>query len=455
MFLLFGSAELFESYGDGWFVDRKGQIGPVPLSDDFIHAEKLIQMLWDAAGAGANQSLNDDVLPKAVYNLILSIRDVFGTSRTLNAFPDTWDQAHLAVHKSISAVHQPSHVRTREWLQEHGHCIDHMTSGISTLDGAGLGAFAKRKLHEGQIITVSPLFHYPQTQYDAMAIYATTWDEATHKFIRHLDRIESYQVALNYCFGHTDSSLLLCPYGSGVNLINHGKSANVKIRWPSSSFLAHQQHHVDNSTLQDLERFHEPLFAFEYVALTDIGKGEELMIDYGKDWEEAWNLHRGQWFQSNVSKNVHINSVEINELLANAIIRTHQEQLEDPYPGNLELRCHNDVILNESSISSHKWRGNLYGHPCRVLDRYPNEDESCNDCWWYLVDVEVWPSNHATTSTRGREPIVTRIIKARVPRQALRFFDKPGTTDLILPSAFRHWIGISDELFPAQWRNRR
>lgn len=40
-----------------------------------------------------------------------------------------------------------------------------------------------------------------------------------------------------------------------------------------------------------------------------------------------------------------------------------------------------------------------------------------------------------------------------VPRQALKFVDKPYTTDLHLGNAFRHEIMIPDEIFPDKWRN--
>jgi hypothetical protein len=41
----------------------------------------------------------------------------------------------------------------------------------------------------------------------------------------------------------------------------------------------------------------------------------------------------------------------------------------------------------------------------------------------------------------------------RVPRSAIVFYDKPGMTDMHLPSAFRHLIGIPEEIFPKQWKN--
>jgi hypothetical protein len=55
---------------------------------------------------------------------------------------------------------------------------------------------------------------------------------------------------------------------------------------------------------------------------------------------------------------------------------------------------------------------------------------------------------------RDREANVTWLRRENVPRSALSFFDKPGRTDMHLPNAFRHMIGIPDEIFPKQWKNR-
>ena len=33
----------------------------------------------------------------------------------------------------------------------------------------------------------------------------------------------------------------------------------------------------------------------ELVAIKDIKKGDEVFIDYGKEWEQAWNAHVKDW----------------------------------------------------------------------------------------------------------------------------------------------------------------
>jgi hypothetical protein len=46
-------------------------------------------------------------------------------------------------------------------------------------------------------------------------------------------------------------------------------------------------------------------------------------------------------------------------------------------------------------------------------------------------------------------------IVTHVPRAAIRFSDKPGTTDQHLPGAFRHEIGLPESLVPEAWKRRQ
>ncbi|KAL7558649.1 hypothetical protein ACA910_010025 [Epithemia clementina (nom. ined.)] len=455
-------AELFKSYGDEWFAGRTRQFGHVPLIASYEEAEKILKSF---ARVASNRS---EELQSSLYNLSLAIRDVYNNSRTLNGLPETLKRANIAAQSSISAAYQIDHIRSHQWLQENGRCVDAIEPGYSTISGAGWGAFAARTFRQDQIITASPLLHVPQLRHDYMAMFNITWDEEQHTHVRHLDKVISYQLGMNYCFGHAESSLLLCPNGYGVNYINHaktGQGANVKIRW-AHSFSAHHDDIVANSTLDDLDRIRKSVLVLDYIALRDIDKGEELLIDYGPDWEDAWQAHQDQWLQSNISKCEYISSIDMNQQLGNAALRTHEEEVADPYPSNVEIRCHPHVIFKNSS-RNYGWTLATYGHPCRVLDKYtigldggkPSEE------YFYKVLVEVWPygidSNlhkewpYDPNNRETKEPALTQIVIARVPRKALRFFDKHGTTDMHLRSAFRHWIGFPDDMFPDQWRNRK
>lgn len=76
----------------------------------------------------------------------------------MNALPDTWENAEIAYSHDIGETHQPNATRSVEWLDEHGKCVDHIRPGQSTIEGAGHGAFIKRKCCYGILNIPSCLF---------------------------------------------------------------------------------------------------------------------------------------------------------------------------------------------------------------------------------------------------------------------------------------------------------
>lgn len=138
----------------------------------------------------------------------MSISSIWDT-RTLNALPKTFSEALVAFEHDIGMVHQPNATRSIEWLQENGRCVDHITPGNSTIEGAGHGGFAKRDLPEGTIITGSPLHHIPMQDGFIPMYKAFYSDPESDK--KSKSEITGYQLLMNYCFGHADSTLLLCP----------------------------------------------------------------------------------------------------------------------------------------------------------------------------------------------------------------------------------------------------
>lgn len=145
---------------------------------------------------------------RTVYeNVIIPIKSIWNT-RTLNALPATFKEALVVQEHDIGMVYQPNATRSIQWLEENGKCIDNIYPGESTIDGAGHGAFAKRFLLKDSVITGSPLHHVPFKD-DFMPMYRIV----THEESAYVDtrEIANQQLILNYCFGHSESTLLLCP----------------------------------------------------------------------------------------------------------------------------------------------------------------------------------------------------------------------------------------------------
>ena len=60
-----------------------------------------------------------------------------------------------------SQQHYNHSIRTIEWLEQHGQCMDHIKSGISTIPHAGYGAFANRRIPKDSLVAPVPLIHIP------------------------------------------------------------------------------------------------------------------------------------------------------------------------------------------------------------------------------------------------------------------------------------------------------
>jgi hypothetical protein len=97
------------------------------------------------------------------------------------------------------------------------------------------------------------------------------------------------------------------------------------------------------------------------------------------------------------------------------------------------------------------WGILAYGLPAKVLERYVNGTEHC-----YTLQVSIISQQaKLDRESRDREANATWVHRENVPRSAVAFFDKPGWTDIHLPNAFRHVIGIPDDTFPDQWEECR
>jgi hypothetical protein len=109
-----------------------------------------------------------------------------------------------------------------------------------------------------------------------------------------------YQLILNYCYGHPESSLVLFPISFHFGFINHGSKheANAEIRWSS---LPYHKSEWLNLTLEDIKRHGNTRLLIDIVAIKDIAHGDEILLYYGEAWERKWEQHIAKWKPS--SKN--------------------------------------------------------------------------------------------------------------------------------------------------------
>lgn len=312
---------------------------------------------------------------------------------------------------------------------------------------------------------------------DCVSVLLSSWQIPFSHSTISLFRCRAY----NYCFADPESTVLLCPYGAGVNYLNHPsdkRRVNVRIRWAQQQHfvgeeennnnnnknLYHNHTLVTHGSLDDLiATQHKSHLAWEYVTTQDVQPDEELFLDYGPEWHAAWIQHQTQQRDPNDN---YISARQYNRLFHDLPLRTMEQVKYDPYPDNLHLRCHTHLQWEPADRQAeYVWAEKDRGLACRVLHRFVEHNNNNQEVLLYTVQLELHlPSDAARR--RRLPPIVDPhaaahtnfvwVTRTDVPHSALRFFDRPYTTPWSRSStAFRHPIGMPPGLFPEQWKNKK
>mgnify|MGYP005840583093 CR=1 FL=1 len=337
--------------------------------------------------------------------------------------------------------------RTPEWLRQYGMCIDHVDIQTATDPSMGRGAFARRFLPRGTMVAPAPLQAFPDRS------------KFGHAGPDHQpDALD--EMLINYSFQPANSGVVLFPYGAYFGFVNHNfdpSKINVKLRW-STNFMNHLQWLDPSITAEQFwNLYYSGALIVELVATRDIEEGEELFMDYGRAWENAWNDHVKKW-KPYQGKYMYPYQMDFS-----LPFRTEAEQKDDPYPPNLILACDIGTCLDcEKDVGiEFQWEEGRYlfedWEICTILSRgkitdgngasyeykvalYPNE-HSYRD--------ELQPSGSDDNKSDDDEP---SYVITQVPHRAIRFVDKPFQSDQHLEGSFRHPMEFPKEMTPPQWR---
>jgi len=201
-------------------------------------------------------------------------------SRIFGAFWNTdTEKQMLAQNRTLKQVRVYESMRPREWLREFGTCADNIKEGVSTIRQAGRGAFATRALPKGARVAAMPLIQI--TDKSQLEMYLL---EDIKPKKREERRMAGYQLIMNYCYSQKETTMLLCPYGPLVNLVNHNKTqANVRLQWSDPK----RGNHEADMLTKDISAFaadRTSKLSMDLVATRDIKPGDEVFLDYGDSW---------------------------------------------------------------------------------------------------------------------------------------------------------------------------
>lgn len=481
-------SELYVNYGSSWFTGRDG-FDLVPVKDSYAKATTfldnygllLVGMPRDDNKLGNHWKyklkeplvLNREV-QKDLWDIIKSFSY---PSRAREALPESYNDVVKAITLGIATVEVDNSVRSLEYLEQHGKCVDNITPGNSTIPHAGRGAFATRFIPKGGLVAPAPVIHFADKS--TVNIYNGT--KSKGKFVR-TNEIISKQMILNYMFGHPNSSVLLFPYSHHVAYINHHSTEfNAKVQWATNFSFFHKEELLTRPVDQ-LEDQATAALMLEYIAIRDIEPGEEILIDCGDAWQQAWNNHVTKWTATTEKddfNNYTIFTTPTNEaagakfkraeLYKDAPIKTVEEQKLDPYPNNIDFECYVNLEIGigpyyaapkTKPFYRREWEEedmpdkNKKSHKCRVIGRYEVsisfdddlvEEEKEDHPYFYTIELK------NVKKKQDKKIIHEDHVITDVPYDAILMQNKKYSSDMFLKNAFRHEMRLPDDIFPKAW----
>ena len=247
---------------------------------DFDHADKLLDKIL--AFMEKYDGHMDDALKEKVLDFMLE-NILEGANRKRAKVIRSLIPARIDKLQQVKdaggtwAYRNRNILKSPEWFEEHGVCVDNLRPGPSNIPDAGRGAFANRAIKQGD--TISPVPMIPILNQETLDLYTESI------IVKNDDGEESYildpeaaptgrHMLLNYCFGHAESTLLLLPSAPIVNLINHApeqSQVNAFLQWSSHDFVFND-HNMHDEPLEnwELKDGSPPPVMMELVASRDI-----------------------------------------------------------------------------------------------------------------------------------------------------------------------------------------
>jgi hypothetical protein len=433
-------AEIFMDYGSNWFKRRTEEFGLIPLRKDFAKADALLKKFWKITGGNIDTELANDTWA-------LTWRYLKDEPRAATAMPKDMADVKCAIETGTAKRSHPNRIQSLEWIEENGQCLDNIRPASSTIQQAGGGAFATRKMEKGQVIAPMPLLHFRRNQ---LEVYSSAHTDFYDGDVRKIGS----QLLLNYAYSHPESSLLLFPYSPVVNYVNHDATkVNAELRW-SSAFASHHADWLER-TPDDLECEPHAGLIMELVATRDIQDGDEVFLDYGQAWEQAWQDYVKNKWRPTPEDEAYVSATQLNLNVRFLKTRTEIEGDEAARSvlANVYTVCYIKLIDKPAGTDG-KVKVDWRYHP--ALTEAADNAYPCDVVERTIVET---PDDLAGNGLDNTYTVVLKVDENNlksvegIPRAAIRFVDQRYTSDQFLPTAFRHTIGIPDHMVPEAWRD--
>jgi hypothetical protein len=281
-------------------------------------------------------------------------------------------------------------------------------------------------------------------------IHAATMANGEQDLAYNMDKPRGQQLLLNYCFSHPESSMLFFPISSMVTQVNHAgpEKANARLSWSKNKYWGNAFDLHDMSP-EEMAGYHHVSVTMELYALSDIAEGEEIFIDYGRDWEEAWKDHMENYKETEWP----LKADDFKGMYKNKPFKNKEELNKTPYPEGVQTACFvetEEMTDGKLKVNADDQEIALWSGPSTSKDYAGSEMYLC-EILDYKMTGDEFMYNYTILGTHSN--VVTQV--EGVPHRAITFIDLPYTSDMHHPDAFRYPIGIPDIIFPQAWRDTR
>jgi hypothetical protein len=279
----------------------------MPMPEDYKKAAMILSKFWQEHQHDEGYEFTPPSDLEATVSMLLPSSRAELDAKLAPYLSNTKQLKAHAFEKELfrgMAREMASIPRSPEWIRQHGMCLEHLIPYPSQIPHAGQGALAQHFIARGDLVVpvpflhvldknalLYPSFHQPElTAVESSLSTSNDNDDATKT--RRLRM--SWQVLLNYCFSHEESSLLLCPNTNAI-LINHCSTR----RDPVDGQLLHPCGHADgpnaayrwsagdwdptspvwlNMTLDEIAQQQGRGLSMEIFALRDIHPGDVSLV---------------------------------------------------------------------------------------------------------------------------------------------------------------------------------
>mmetsp|Transcript_8667 Transcript_8667/g.19052 ORF Transcript_8667/g.19052 Transcript_8667/m.19052 type:complete len:513 (-) Transcript_8667:185-1723(-) len=441
--------EIFISYGESWLTNRD-YLNHVPLEKHYEMVDHIMASILLLLEIEGTQS--------ALEALLVLIKDEFGLDKRvktlLSQFNFRHDVKNVASNKGTA--YATSTHRSLEWLEKNGSCIDHIYVKDSTINQAGKGGFARRQIKNNETIIPVKMLHVVEGRSVLRRRSNVKLQDASPGILA------DKQVFYNYMYSHPKSSLFFMPVNAGI-VINHssarknnGKLPNARLAWSQTD---KKTKYFLNKAPEDLLKEGYASITVDLIATRDISVDEEIFIDYGVDWEEAWTKHVDRWVpplptggHGPNGEKLAISSKEIYKMNQNKFDKKNWNWSNDHFTICEENDTveWTEVVLNKKSMNKYNISENhpgfeyvgltYYYSPC-LIQSYSEENETFHV---FYLGYEVADSAYSKI-----------FIVEDLPAESLTFIARPLRADHHRNDGhrFSHEINIPDDIFPETWKD--